>query len=253
MVNLFGKSLEEPTKALISITHPIHENYLKTGIMNDFTNWSETELAKYIDHTNLKPTATINDIRKLCLEAKAHKFYGVCVHGCHLPAVKEELEDTSIKIVTVVGFPLGAMSTKAKEYEAQDYMKSGADEIDMVINIGWLKSGKYKWVKDEISAIKEGIGAALLKVIVETCYLTDDEKKRTCTMITEAGADYIKTSTGFGTQGAFLNDIALFKKEIGEELLIKASGGIKNKETALQFVNAGVSRIGTSSGIAIVG
>ena len=143
-------------------------------------------LEKYIDHTNLKPTATESDIKKLCEEAKIHGFYAVCVNGCHVPLAKESLDKTNIKIAAVIGFPLGAMSTKAKIFEAIDCIENGADEIDMVINIGWLKSGMYDAVQDEIKAIKETIGNNVLKVIIETCYLTDKEKEKACKLALEA-------------------------------------------------------------------
>ncbi|MEZ4811147.1 MAG: deoxyribose-phosphate aldolase [Allomuricauda sp.] len=205
-------------------------------------------LADYIDHTNLKPTASIADIKKLCEEARIFQFYAVCVNGCHVALAKETLKNTKVKVAAVVGFPLGAMSTNAKVFEAKDCVENGADEIDMVINIGWLKSNRDTAVRDEIKAIKQAIGDKVLKVILETCYLTTDEKERACTLAVEAGADFVKTSTGFGSAGATFEDIALMKKIVGEKAKIKASGGIKDKETALKYIELGVSRIGTSSG-----
>lgn len=209
-------------------------------------------LEKYIDHTNLKPTATESDIKKLCDEAKTHGFYAVCVNGCHLPLAKERLDETNVKIAAVIGFPLGAMSTKAKISEAVDCIENGADEIDMVINIGWLKSGMYDAVQDEIKAIKEAIGNHILKVIIETCYLTDKEKEKACELAILANADFVKTSTGFGTGGATFDDVKLMKKAVGNDAKIKASGGVKDKETALQYIALGVSRIGTSSGPSLI-
>jgi deoxyribose-phosphate aldolase len=205
-------------------------------------------LSDYIDHTNLKATATLTDIKKLCQEAKAFGFYAVCVNGCHVPMAKQELEGSEVKLAAVIGFPLGAMSTEAKVFEAKDCVEQGADEIDMVINLGWLKSNKLNWVRDEIQAIKNAIGNKVLKVILETCYLTDDEKVMACNLAMEAGADFVKTSTGFGTGGATFDDVILMKKTVGDKAKIKASGGVKDKATALKYIELGVSRIGTSSG-----
>lgn len=205
-------------------------------------------IADFIDHTNLKATATWADIKKLCGEAKEFGFYAVCVNGCHVPMAKQELDGSQVKLAAVIGFPLGAMSTGAKVFEAKDCVEHGADEIDMVINIGWLKSNKMDWVRDEIQAIKEAIGNKILKVIIETCYLTNDEKVTACKLAVEAGADYVKTSTGFGTGGATFEDVILMKKTVGDKAKIKASGGVKDKATALKYIELGVSRIGTSSG-----
>lgn len=209
-------------------------------------------LEKYIDHTNLKPTATESDIKKLCEEAKIHGFYAVCVNGCHVPLAKKSLDKTHIKIAAVVGFPLGAMSTKAKIFEAVDCIENGADEIDMVINVGWLKSGMYDAVRNEIKAVKEAIRNNILKVIIETCYLTDKEKEKACKLALAANADYVKTSTGFGTGGATFDDVKLMKRIVGGNTRIKASGGVKDKETAIQYIELGVSRIGTSSGPSLI-
>ncbi|WP_431160574.1 deoxyribose-phosphate aldolase [Flagellimonas beolgyonensis] len=205
-------------------------------------------LANFIDHTNLKPTATLTDIKKLCEEAKEFGFYAVCVNGCHIPLAQQKLENSDVKLAAVIGFPLGAMSTEAKIFEAKDCIKNGADEIDMVINVGWLKSGKLDEVREEIQAIKNAIGTKILKVIIETCYLTDDEKVTACNLAVEAGADYVKTSTGFGTGGATFEDVILMKKAVGNKAKIKASGGVKDEATALKYIELGVSRIGTSSG-----
>ncbi len=209
-------------------------------------------LEKYIDHTNLKPTVTQTDITKLCKEAIEHGFYAVCVNGCHIPMAKEVLKGSNVKIAAVIGFPLGAMSTKAKVFEAMDCIKNGADEIDMVINIGWLKSNQYDAVHDEIKTIKKTIGDKILKVIIETCYLTEGEKEKACTLAVEANADFVKTSTGFGSGGATLKDVQLMKRVVGNKAKIKASGGIKTKEAALQYIELGVSRIGTSSGLDLI-
>ena len=209
-------------------------------------------LNNYIDHTILKPTATIADIKNLCKEAIEYAFYAVCVHGCYVALAKEQLEGSSVKLAAVIGFPLGAMSTKAKIYEAKECINSGADEIDMVINIGQLKSGDSDFVKTEMEQIKEAVGNKVLKVIIETCFLSLDEKREVIKLVLEAGADYIKTSTGFGTGGATLEDVRLMKSMVGDTVKIKASGGVRDKETALEYIKLGVSRIGTSSGIAIV-
>jgi len=205
-------------------------------------------LPDFIDHTNLKATATITDIQKLCKEAEQHNFFAVCVNGCYAALAKEELKDTKVKVAAVIGFPLGAMSTEAKVFEAKDCIENGADEIDMVINVGWLKSKMHDLVRDEIKAIKNAIGDKVLKVILETCYLTNEEKEKACSLAVEAGADFVKTSTGFGTGGATFEDVALMKKVVGNKAKIKASGGVKDKETALKYIELGVSRIGTSSG-----
>ena len=209
-------------------------------------------LSDYIDHTNLKATATPTDIESLCNEAKTYGFYAVCVNGCHVPLVREQLKDSQVKIAAVVGFPLGAMSTEAKVFEAKESVENGADEIDMVINIGWLKSKMNDAVRDEIKAIKTAIGDNILKVIIETCYLTQEEKETACLLAVEAGADFVKTSTGFGTVGATFDDVKLMKRMVGDKAQIKASGGVKDKETALKYIELGVSRIGTSSGPSLV-
>lgn len=209
-------------------------------------------LEKYIDHTNLKPTATATDIETLCKEAVEHNFYTVCVNGCHVPFAKNMLRGTHVKIAAVVGFPLGAMSSKSKVLEAVDCIENGADEIDMVINVGWLKSKNYNAVRDEIKTLKKAIGDHVLKVIIETCFLSNKEKEIACTLAIEAKADYVKTSTGFGTGGATPEDVALMKRIVGNKAKIKASGGIKTHEEALKYIELGVSRIGTSSGPSLI-
>lgn len=210
------------------------------------------QLNKYIDHTLLKPTATPEDIKELCEEAKQHKFYAVCVNGCYVALANLILYDTNVKVAAVVGFPLGAMATSSKVFEAKQCIDEGADEIDMVLNIGLLKSGSYKSVEKEIAAIKNAIGIHTLKVILETCFLSEEEKTIASKLALSAGADFIKTSTGFGTGGATFDDIELIKSIVKDKAYIKASGGIKNYETAKQYIDLGVTRLGTSSGIAIV-
>ncbi len=210
------------------------------------------KLNKYIDHTLLKANTTVEDIKKLCAEAKEYNFYAVCVNSYYVALADSELMHTDVKIASVVGFPLGSMDTKVKVFESQQCIDQGADEIDMVINIGLLKSGYYNIVEDEIKIIKKAIGDKILKVIFENCYLTNEEKKIACKLSLNAGADFIKTSTGFGTGGATIHDIQLMKHEVGDRLKIKASGGIRDIETAQKYIDLGVSRIGTSSGVTIV-
>ena len=205
------------------------------------------DIAKYIDYTLLKATATFSDIEKLCQEAKHYGFFSVCVNSGYVPFAKELLKDTDIKVCTVVGFPLGAMSTPAKLYETSQALKEGADEIDMVMNIGYFKSGQQGKVLEEIRQLKQEVGERMLKVILETCYLTDEEKRIACQLSIEAGADFVKTSTGFGSGGATLSDVRLMKEVVGESAKVKASGGIRDRETALQYIALGVSRIGASA------
>ncbi|WP_298474120.1 deoxyribose-phosphate aldolase [uncultured Maribacter sp.] len=210
------------------------------------------QLQDYIDHTNLKPMATVLDIKNLCKEAIDYNFYAVCINGSFVAIAKKELQNSRVKLAAVIGFPLGAMSTKAKVYEAKECVASGADEIDMVINVGQLKSGNTDFVRAEIERIKQAIGDTVLKVIIETCFLTTVEKKEATNLAMDAGADFVKTSTGFGSGGATLEDVQLMKSIVGDTVKIKASGGVRDKETALEYIKLGVSRIGTSSGIAIV-
>ncbi|WP_311694980.1 deoxyribose-phosphate aldolase [Sneathia sanguinegens] len=210
------------------------------------------EINKYIDHTVLKATTTPKDIEKLCNEAKEYKFYSVCVNGCYVSLCKKLLVNTEVKVAAVIGFPLGAMSTEAKVYEAKKCIEDGANEIDMVINVGMLKAKEYDYVKEEIRQIKEAIGTNVLKVIIETCYLTDDEKVKACELAVEAKADFVKTSTGFGTNGATFEDVALMKKTVGNRAKVKASGGVKTYETAVKYIELGAERLGTSSGIQIM-
>ncbi|SFW46809.1 deoxyribose-phosphate aldolase [Sinomicrobium oceani] len=208
---------------------------------------------QYIDHTLLRPTATYRDIEKLCKEALEYRFFSVCLNSCHVLRAKELLmEAPDIRVCSVVGFPLGAMSSKAKCYEAEHAVVDGADEIDMVINLGWLKSGDTGKVLQDIHAIKKAIGTRVLKVIIETCYLHDDEKILASTLAADAGADYVKTSTGFGNGGATFHDIELMSRAVNGRARLKASGGIKSFEVAKKYIDLGVTRIGTSSGIAIV-
>lgn len=210
------------------------------------------ELNHYIDHTLLKSTATPEDITKLCQEAKDHNFYAVCVNSCYVSTAKKHLENSNVKIAAVVGFPLGANSTEVKVFEAKQCVKDGADEIDMVLNVGHLKAKLYDQIQDEIAAVKESIGNRTLKVILEICYLTDTEIRKACQLSKKAKADFVKTSTGFGTGGATEEAVKIMQEEVGDTLKIKASGGIRDTATAKKYIDLGVSRIGTSSGIKIV-
>ncbi|MBC8756201.1 deoxyribose-phosphate aldolase [Kordia sp. YSTF-M3] len=208
---------------------------------------------RYIDHTLLKPNATIADIQQLCKEALEHDFFSVCVNSCHVKLAKECLKNSaSVQVCSVIGFPLGAMSTEAKVAELLQAKQDGADEFDMVINIGWLKSGKENLVKEEIQQLKKAAGDAVLKVIIETCYLSGEEKIKASELAVAAGADFVKTSTGFGTGGATVEDILLMKKAVNGQAKLKASGGIRDYETAKMYIDTGVSRLGTSNGIAII-
>ncbi len=207
---------------------------------------------KYIDHTLLKATATAMDIINLCAEAKKYQFFSVCVNSCYVPLAKEQLKNSDIKICSVIGFPLGAMSTKAKVAETILALEDGADEIDMVINIGLLKSKNFDAVWKDIEAVKKCLPNNVLKVILETCYLEELEIIKASELAIQSGADFIKTSTGFGTGGATLNDVKLMKSVCSNCTKIKASGGIKDYKTALEYINLGVERLGTSSGIAII-
>ena len=209
-------------------------------------------LNKYIDHTILKATASSADVQKLCEEAIEHEFYSVCVNGCYVADAKHLLQGTDVKVAAVVGFPLGAMTTAAKVFEAREAIENGASEIDMVINVAKLKDGEFDYVENEIRLIKGAIGDNVLKVIIETCYLTDEEKVKACELSLVAKADFVKTSTGFGTGGATYEDVKLMKSVVGDNAKVKASGGVRDKETAQKYVDLGAERLGTSSGIEIV-
>ena len=210
------------------------------------------KINQYIDHTLLKATATKAEIKEICDEAKKYNFYAVCVNGSYVPYAKEELKDSGVNIAAVIGFPLGAMSTKAKVFEAEQAVRDGATEIDMVIQIGKLIDGDYEYVENDIREIKKAIGDNVLKVIIETCYLTDDQKKKACELALNAKADYVKTSTGFGTGGATFEDVKLMKDVVKDNAKVKASGGVKDYETAEKYVELGASRLGTSSGVKII-
>ena len=205
------------------------------------------EILKHIDHTLLKAYSSFEDIKILCDEAIKNETASVCIPQTYIKRVKDNYP--SLNVCTVIGFPLGYNSTKSKVVEAENAMEDGASEIDMVINISDVKNGDYKKVEDEIKTLRQTCKGKILKVIVETCYLTDDEKIKMCKAVTNAKADYIKTSTGFGTDGAKMEDVLLFKKNIGDDVKIKASGGVKSKEDLIAFIEAGCDRIGTSSAV----
>jgi deoxyribose-phosphate aldolase len=210
-------------------------------------------MAKAIDHTLLKPDAVPADIEKLAKEAIQYDFGAVCVNSCHVPLVAKLLSGGQVEVCTVVGFPLGAMDTKTKAFEAKTAVEAGATELDMVINVGALKSGDLKTVEDDIRKVKEAAGKDnVLKVIIETCLLTQEEKVQACELSKKAGADFIKTSTGFSTGGATIEDVQLMKTTVGDGMQVKASGGIKDWATAEAMLKAGASRIGTSSGVEIL-
>ena len=210
------------------------------------------ELNKYIDHTYLKPFAMESDIIRICDEAKKYHFASVCVNPCNVPLVAKELAGSDVAVCSVVGFPFGTHTTKTKLFETREALDNGADEIDMVINIGWLKDQKYDLIENEIRTLKAACGDKILKVIIETCFLTDEEKIKMCQIVTAAGADYIKTSTGFGGAGATFADIELFSRHIGPNVKMKAAGGISSLEDAEKFLALGADRLGTSRIIKIV-
>lgn len=211
------------------------------------------ELSKYIDHTILKPDATKAEIKLICDEAKEYGFFSVCVNSSNVPFVKKELKGTEVKVTAVVGFPLGAMTIEAKAFETKDAVAKGADEIDMVINIGALKDRDLDYLKKDIQAIVEACeGRAIVKVIIETSLLKDEEKILACQAALQAGADYVKTSTGFNGGGATVEDVQLMKKVVGEKLKVKASGGIRDYDMAIKMLSAGASRLGCSASVTIV-
>ncbi len=209
-------------------------------------------LAKVIDHTLLKPTVTRADIEKLCQEAKEHGFFSVCINPCWVSAVRDLLKGSGVKTCTVIGFPLGANTTEAKVFEAKNALENGADELDMVINIGALKGKDYQTVSQDIRQIRALGNDFVLKVIIETSELTDEEKVKACQLAAEAGADFVKTSTGFSSGGATAHDVALMKKSIPANMQVKASGGVRTREDAQAMLAAGATRLGASSSIKII-
>lgn len=208
---------------------------------------------KYFDHTILKPDASREAVLKICQEALEHDFASVCVNQYRTALVAEQLKGSDVKVCTVVGFPLGAVSTSVKVFETEQAIADGAQEIDMVINVGALKDKAYEYVREDIHAVKTACGEkAALKVIIETCLLTEEEKVKACELSVEAGADFVKTSTGFSTGGATKEDVALMRSTVGSRAKVKASGGIRDKETAQSMIEAGADRLGTSATVKII-
>lgn len=214
---------------------------------------NKQELARYFDHTLLKPFATQGDIQDLCREALDYQFYSVCVNPCHVALVSRTLTGSGVKTCSVVGFPLGCSTSQVKAVEAGRAVEDGADEIDMVLAVGALKQGLHDQVENDIRAVVAAAGQALVKVIIEACYLSDSEKRAACSIAERAGADFVKTSTGFGSGGALVEDIRLMKSVVGDRLQIKASGGISTLEQALAMIEAGADRLGASAGVTIIG
>lgn len=213
----------------------------------------KTNYASMIDHTLLKAEATKEQIEKLCAEAKEFGFASVCVNPTWVKYCSELLQDSNVLVCTVIGFPLGTNTTAVKVFEAKDAIANGAQEVDMVINIGALKDQNFELVQADIAAVVEAAkGSAIVKVIIETCLLTEEEKVKACELSVAAGADFVKTSTGFSTGGATAEDIALMRKTVGPELGVKASGGVRSLEDMQKMVEAGATRIGASSGVAIM-
>jgi deoxyribose-phosphate aldolase len=214
---------------------------------------SAAELAGFIDHTLLKPEAVVAQFEQLCNEAVTYKFKSVCVNSSWVPFVAKKLRGTGVKICSVIGFPLGEMDTRSKAFEARNAIGNGADELDMVINVGALKSGNLKLVEEDIRAIKRACRrTTILKVILETGLLTDEEKIVACEISRKAGADFVKTSTGFSGSGATIHDVALMRRIVGPSMGVKASGGIRNYDQAIALINAGASRLGCGASVAIV-
>lgn len=207
---------------------------------------------QYIDHTLLKAQATRSEIERLCQEAKKYQFMSVCVNPYWVAYANELLHDTSVKVCTVIGFPLGANTSSVKAFEAKEAVKSGADEVDMVINVGLVKDGLWDQVQADIEAVVDAAKPALVKVIIETCLLEHDEIVNSCQAAQQAGADFVKTSTGFSTGGATVDDVALMRQTVGPDMGVKASGGIHTFEEAQALIEAGASRLGASKGVAIV-
>ena len=229
---------------------PLRPGLIKRRIIMEYT---KKNVAGMIDHTLLKADATEAQIAKLCQEAKEYGFASVCVNPGYVPEAAEALKGTDVRVCTVIGFPLGATSSEAKAAETADAIAKGATEVDMVVNVGRIKSGNWDYVRSDIAAVVNAArGRALTKVIIETCLLTDDEKIRVCEIAKDAGADFVKTSTGFSTGGATAADIALMRKTVGPDMGVKASGGIHSTEEAIALIEAGASRIGASAGIAII-
>jgi len=225
-----------------------------TGVVQEkgLMGVTKRQLERMIDSANLRPDATTDDIKKLCSDAKKYNFACVCVNPAFVSLASDLLISVEVKVCTVIGFPLGTATPESKVFEAKDAVRNGADEIDMVINIGALKDKKYETVKKEIKNVVDVVGKVAVKVIIETCYLNDEEKIKACLIAKEAGAHFVKTSTGFGPKGATAEDVALIRKTVGPNMDIKASGGIRTIDDAVKMINAGANRIGTSRAVEIV-
>ncbi|EOY9127394.1 deoxyribose-phosphate aldolase [Providencia stuartii] len=209
-------------------------------------------IEQYIDHTLLAANATVNDIKQLCAEAAEHHFASVCVNTGYVPLASECLKNSDVMVCCVVGFPLGACLTEAKAFEAAEAVRRGANEVDMVINVGMLKSGDLEFVRQDIAAVLAACGEATLKVILETCLLTDDEITQVCEICRTLNVGFVKTSTGFSTMGATEHHVALMRKVVGDKIGVKASGGVRDRETAEKMIKAGANRVGASASVAIV-
>ncbi|MGI6066087.1 MAG: deoxyribose-phosphate aldolase [Bacillota bacterium] len=209
-------------------------------------------ISSLIDHTNLKPEALRSDIHRLCREAVQYNFKTVCINPVHVKFAVEELKGTGVDVCTVIGFPLGATTTGAKEYETEETVNNGAREVDMVINIGALKAGENRYVFNEIRQVVQSASPAIVKVIIEACLLSDAEKEKACQLAVEAGAHFVKTSTGFSLSGATIKDVMLMKRTVGAKAGVKAAGGIRDRKTLVSLVQAGANRIGTSAGVQIM-
>jgi deoxyribose-phosphate aldolase len=213
---------------------------------------SAGDLARYIDHTLLKPDATAQAVERLCTEARQHQFFAVCINASRIELCRHHLEGTEVKVATVVGFPLGATDLDTKRFETEAAIDLGAHEIDVVINVGRIKDADWSYVERELTDVVEAADERLVKVILETCLLTDVEKKSACEVIISAGARFVKTSTGLGSGGATLEDVRLLRAAVGPDFGVKASGGIRDRATALAMIAAGATRLGTSNSVAIV-
>jgi len=214
---------------------------------------NKVDLAKYVDHTLLKPDATVEKVKKICDEAKQYHFASVCVNPTYTELVAKELKGSAVNPCVVIGFPLGATLPSVKAFETNEVIEKGAKEVDMVINVGAVKSGNWDLVEEDIKAVvRASRGRALVKVILETCLLTDEEKVKACKVSKQAGADFVKTSTGFSTGGATEADVRLMRETVGDKMGVKASGAVRDYETAVRMIEAGATRLGTSSGVAIV-
>lgn len=248
-----NKLIEEITRDVLKELGETGHFRLNTGESLMGKEISPVDLAKMVDHTLLKPEATYGDVEKLCNEAKEYHFASVCINPAHVKLAAKLLDKSGVKVCTVIGFPLGANTPATKAIEVRDAIANGATEVDMVINVGALKSGDYDLVSRDLKAVVDAAaGQALTKVIIETCLLTDQEKIKACLLAKNAGADFVKTSTGFGKGGATVEDVALMRKTVGPEMGVKASGGVRDRRIAEQMVKAGANRLGTSAGVAIV-